>query len=107
MALTRGRLCGGWVYFPSGPAGTLYLQVRRGLNQILPSNPDGAYNLDDIRVNFYLDVVLSQPPYEVSILTWNTSTSYDHTLTLALFLDPFLESKESGSWLGRIFSSKK
>ena len=84
--LTQGKLFGGWVYFPYGPAGVLHLQLFRGDSQIAPTNQGASYNLDDAVIPLSLDIELEEPPYLLTAKTWNTSTTYDHALSLALFL---------------------
>lgn len=86
IQLTKGRIFGGWVYFPYGPAGTLHLQIYKGSEQVAPANRGDSYNLDDAVIPLSLDFDLDGPPYVLTARTWNTSTTYDHALNLALFL---------------------
>ena len=91
--LTRGRLVGGFLFFPSGPAGTLHFLIRTGVHQILPFNAGESYALDDCVVPLHFSLDLPEPPFHLDLVTWNTSTVYTHTLTVALFLDPLLKRK--------------
>lgn len=84
--LTKGKISGGWVYFPYGPAGVLHLQLFRGGEQIAPANRGKSYNLDDAVIPLSLELDLDEPPFIITAKTWNTSTTYDHSLNLALFL---------------------
>lgn len=84
--LTKGRLYGGWIYFPYGPAGVLHFQLFRGEQLIAPANKGASYNLDDAVIPLSLEIELEEPPYFLTARTWNTSASYDHALSLALFL---------------------
>jgi len=86
--LTRGRLTGGFLYFPSGPAGVLHFQARIGLNQILPFTPGQSYRLDDCVVPFSLGIDLVEPPFNIDCVTWNDSISLSHALTVCFFLAP-------------------
>ena len=99
--LTRGRLVGGFLYFPSGPAGTLHFLARTGVHVLLPFNVGQSYALDDCVIPIHFGIDLPEPPYQVDLITWNTSTLYSHTLTVGLFLDP---KKEQG-W--KIFEALK
>lgn len=90
--LTRGRLIGGFLYFPSGPAGTLNCLAKIGVHQIFPFNVGQAYALDDCVTPMHFGFDLLEPPFQIDLITWNTSTLYTHTLTVGLFLDP-LEKK--------------
>ena len=86
--LTRGRLTGGFLYFPAGPAGTLHFLAKRGVHQILPFNVGQSYALDDCVVPLNFALTLAEPPFQIDLITWNTSVLYEHTLTVAIFLDP-------------------
>jgi len=102
LQLTRGRLVGGFLYFPAGPAGKLHLVVLRGLHQILPANQDSNYALNDCVIPFFLDLALDQPPYTLDALTWNKSTTEEHTLTLGLVLAPFADLSPRKSFFSRL-----
>lgn len=88
LKLTKGRLTGGFLYFPPGPAGTLHFLARIGVHQIIPFNSGEGYRLDDCIVPFHLNIELSSPPFFIDLVTWNTSTLYDHALTVGFFLQP-------------------
>jgi hypothetical protein len=86
--LTRGRLTGGFVYFPSGPAGTLHFIAQIGGLQIIPFNKDQDLRLDDCTVPLFLGIDLQEPPFLVDCHTWNDSTEHAHVLTVSFSLDP-------------------
>jgi len=88
IKLTRGRLTGGFLFFPSGPAGKLHFQARIGVHQLIPFNSDESYHMDDCMVPFHLGIDLMTPPYEIDCVTWNTSEDYAHALTVGFFLTP-------------------
>jgi len=91
--LTRGRLVGGFLFFPSGPAGKLHFLIRTGVHQILPFNVGESYALDDCVVPLHFSLDLPEPPFHLDLITWNTSIAYPHSLTVALFLEPLLKRK--------------
>ena len=86
LELTRGALIGGWIYFPYGPAGVLHCQIWHADTQIAPANRGASYNLDDAVVPLSLNFPLDEPPFNLTIKTWNLSTQYDHALNLCVFL---------------------
>jgi len=88
LYLTKGRLTGGFLFFPSGPAGTLHFLARVGLHQILPFNQGENFRLDDCVVPFSLGIDLLEPPYNVDLVTWNDSTVWPHALSVCFFLAP-------------------
>jgi len=95
MRLSKGRFTGGWIYFPAGPAGTLNLIVLLGVHQILPFNTGESYRLDDCVVPLHLEIDLFEPPFEIDLITWNTSVLHDHALTVCFFIDPYIPQRLS------------
>ena len=92
IKLTRGRLAGGVLYFPSGPAGKLHFIARIGLHQIIPFNTGQNLRLDDCVLPLSIGIDLLEPPFELDCETWNDSTLYDHALTLVLHLEPMIDA---------------
>ncbi len=88
LKLTRGRLTGGFLYFPSGPAGMLHFYARMGVHQVLPFNTGENFRLDDCVVPFSLGIDLIEAPYFIDCATWNDSTLYSHALTVCFSLEP-------------------
>ena len=88
IKLTRGRLTGGFLFFPSGPAGKLHFLARIGVHQLIPFNSGESYHMDDCTIPFHIGIDLLTPPYEIDCVTWNTSTEHDHALTVGFFLTP-------------------
>ncbi len=103
VKLSRGRLTGGWIYFPSGPAGLLHLKLLRVTHQFAPFDPQQDYSLDDVIAPLSLGFDLDQPPFQVTIATWNDSTTYDHTLTISLTLDPYFGKPLKRTFLTSLF----
>jgi hypothetical protein len=93
VKLTRGRLTGGSIYFPSGPAGKLHFIARIGEHQIIPFNTGQNIRLDDAVLPLSIGIDLLEPPYELLCETWNDSTLYAHVLTLVLHLEPMIDKE--------------
>lgn len=93
IKLTRGRLIGGALYFPSGPAGKLHFIALIGIHQIIPFNTGQNVRLDDCVFPLSLGIDLLEPPFELICETWNDSTLYDHALTLVLNIEPMLDKE--------------
>ncbi len=91
VKLTKGRLVGGSLYFPSGPAGKLHFIARIGVHQIIPFNTGQNIRLDDCVFPLSLGIDLLEPPFELICETWNDSTQYAHALTLVLNIEPMLD----------------
>jgi len=92
IKLTKGRLTGGAVYFPSGPAGKLHFIARMGVHQVIPFNTGQNLRLDDCVFPFSLGFDLVEPPFDLDCETWNESTLYAHVLTVSLHLEPMLDA---------------
>lgn len=89
LRLTKGRLTGGFLYFPRGPSGYLHFIAKIGGHQILPFNVGQSYRLNGCVLPLHLDIDFFQPPSIIDCITWNDSTSYAHALTVGFFLDPW------------------
>ena len=86
--LTRGRLTGGFLFFPPGPAGTLHLIAQISNHQVLPFTPGEDYHLDDCVIPFSLGIDLLEPPFLINCYTWNESTQWPHLLNICFFVSP-------------------
>lgn len=93
LKLTKGRLTGGLLYFPTGPAGLLHFRAEVSEHQILPFNTGENFRLNDCVLPFSLGIDLTEPPYIIDLVTWNDSTQYSHALTVLFHLDPSPENK--------------
>lgn len=91
LKLTKGRLTGGFLYFPYGPAGMLHFLARIGIHQILPFNTGENFRLDDAVIRFSLGIDLKEPPYIIDCVTWNDSLLFPHACTINFYLDPYIE----------------
>ena len=107
VKLTRGRLFGGFVYFPSGPAGLLHLTAQIGIHQIIPYNTGENIRLDDCIAPLSIGINLDEPPFDVDILTWNDSTEYDHSLTVCLSLIPSRRKRKIIDTMSDLFAGTK
>jgi len=93
LRLSKGRLCGGFLYFPRGPSGYLHFIARIGVHQIVPYNIDQSYRLNGCVVPLHIDIDFFEPPYIIDCVTWNDSASIDHALTVCFFLDPYAKPR--------------
>ena len=105
LRVSRGRLTGGFLYFPRGPSGYLHFIARRGVHQILPFNINQEYRLNGCVVPFHLDIDFFQPPYIIDLVTWNESASIDHALTVGIFLDPYAKPRVAKGILKSLYNA--
>lgn len=80
IKLTHGVIHRIEVGFPRGCAGLAHLQIKRGLHQVWPTNPQGSFNTDGyiIPINEFYQLVTE--PYILTLVGWNLDDTYPHTL---------------------------
>ncbi len=105
IRLTRGRLTGGFLFFPSGPAGTLHLIAKISGHQVLPFTPGQDFSLDDCVINFSLGIDILAPPFDIDVITWNDSNNHAHTLTVCFFLSPSAKKRFIANMVENLFSA--
>lgn len=86
LTLSRGIINGGFIYFPSGPSALLHVQIYAGALQIAPVNRNASFSLDNCVMPLSIFYNLYDPPYQITMRTWNTSTTYDHFCAVTLWL---------------------
>lgn len=103
--LSKGRLTGGFLYFPRGPSGYLHFVAKVGTHQIAPYNIDQAYRLNGCVVPLYLNIDFFEPPFIIDCITWNDSATYAHVMTACFFLDPWQKRRTPKSIVGSLFNA--
>jgi len=105
LTLTAGRLVGGFLFFPRGPAGLLHFIAKIGEHQILPYNTGQNYRLNGAKANFHLNIDFFEPPYIIDCITWNDSTTLSHVLTVVFFLEPHKPLRKVTNVVKSLFNS--
>lgn len=105
LKLSRGRLTGGFLYFPRGPSGYLHFEAYIATWKILPYNKDETYRLNGCVVPLYLNIDFFEPPFLIDCITWNDSKVYDHVLTVGFFLDPYAKPRKSKGIVKSIYDA--
>ena len=105
LYLSKGRLTGGFLYFPRGPSGYLHFVVKVGTHQIAPYNIDQSYRLNGCVVPLYLNIDFFEPPFLIDCITWNDSATLPHVLTAGFFLDPWQKRRTPKSIVGSLFNA--
>ena len=80
VKLTHGIIHRVELGFPRGCAGLAHLQIRRGLHQVWPTNPQGSFNTDGYTIVFNEHYELFTEPYRLTLVGWNLDDTYNHTL---------------------------
>lgn len=85
IKLTHGVIHQLGVYFPPGCANTVKAQIKRGLYQIFPTNPDGQMKGDAVNIQGKEFYALIKAPYQIEVYTWNVEATYDHMITVRIW----------------------
>ena len=80
LKLTKGMIYRVAFYFPPGPSGLVGVRVLHSHYQVWPNKPEEFFYGDNITIEFEDTFLLSAPPFELDIYTWNTDTAYAHTI---------------------------
>ena len=67
------------VEFPAGCAGLVYVAIRRGIHQVWPGNPDGAFRSDNFVIAWDEHYADLEKPYLLDLVGWNLDDTYPHT----------------------------
>jgi len=105
LHLSKGRLVGGFLYFPRGPCAYLHFIAKVGTHQILPYNIDQNYRLNGCVVPLYLNIDFFDPPFIIDFFTWSPDTQLDHAMTVGIFLDPWQKRRTPKSIVESIFNA--
>ena len=88
MKLTPGIIHQVEIQFPIGCAGLAHCVIKDNITQIWPSSPNYDFSADGFVISFREDYEIKYEPWELYMNTWNTSTDYEHTITVRLGLLP-------------------
>jgi hypothetical protein len=73
-----------WVSFPPGCCALAHLQVQYMERVIYPANPNADITGDAETISFDEDVLLSDPPFEFTLVGWNEDDTFSHTLIVRM-----------------------
>jgi len=88
VKLTSGVIHRVEIGFPSGCAGLVNLAIRKGLHQVWPTNPDGAFNTNDYTITINEFYPLTTAPYKLTLQGWSLDDTYPHTIEVRFALLP-------------------
>lgn len=88
IQLTHGIIHRVEIGFPAGCAGLVNLQIKDGLHQVWPTNPEGSFNTDAYTIAFNEYYEFFRKPYTLTLVGWNLDDTYQHTLEIRLGVLP-------------------
>ncbi len=86
IKLSRGILHHVGVYFPPGCQGVVHVAINRGIHQFFPVTPGTSTKGDTLEIGGAQFQPILSSPYEVDVWGWSESASYDHKITVRLWV---------------------
>ena len=88
LPLTAGTITRILIDFPAGQIGLTHLRLRRGLNQVWPSNPEANFSSSNATIDWNDDYDITTAPFQLEAYAWNLDDTFEHTITVHLALEP-------------------
>ena len=85
MQLSLGTIERVFIFFPPGPMGYVKVTLVHYEHQFLPEDPEAYITGDDYVFDLPMNKEIKDHP-SVKVVAWNTATTYDHTITVGVFL---------------------
>ena len=73
------------IFFPPGCLGYVKVTLVHYEHQFLPEDPEAYITGDDYVFDLPMNKEIKDHP-SVKVVAWNTATTYDHTITVGVFL---------------------
>ncbi|RLI49875.1 MAG: hypothetical protein DRP09_20365 [Candidatus Thorarchaeota archaeon] len=86
LKLTYGIIHQLEVIFPTGCAGLVKCHINDALHQVWPTNPDGVFKGDGNPIIGRVFHEMDKEPFELQLWAWNEDDTYNHTITVRLWL---------------------
>jgi hypothetical protein len=86
LQLTAGTITDMEIQVPSGVVALAHIQLKAGLYQLFPSNPEASFATSNETIDWTEEIHLDQPPYQLVAWGWNDDTSFAHTLTVRVVM---------------------
>ncbi len=93
--LTPGTIERIIVFFPPGCLGYVKVTLDKDEHQFMPEDVEGHITGDDYVFDMVHNYPLEAPPAHITVRAWNTAATYDHTITVGIFVRESLGSKIS------------
>ena len=78
LHVTSGLIVDVEFFFPPGSAGLLYMQLLDSTYQMYPTTLGEALRGDNTLMKYPEMYMKTEPPYSLTVKTWNLDTVYDH-----------------------------
>lgn len=106
LQLAAGTITQVQVHFPSGCVGLVFVQLSNGLNQLFPSNAEGALSSDNESIAWTDAIDVTQAPNALTFAGWNTDTANAHTITVRIGLEPGSKPIDLAAEISQLLASQ-
>ncbi len=103
MHVHPGRVRQLGIEFPLGCKKLCHVKIFYWERQLWPTDPDTDFASDGLYLVYPEDTLLSDPPYEFVIKTWNTDDTYPHTPIVRMAILP--ENLTQAEWMKMLFGT--
>jgi len=76
------------IQFPPGVNALAHLKLLWGLYQLFPSNEQGNFSTGGETITWKESIIIPTEPLQLTAITWNEDTVYDHTITVRIVMTP-------------------
>ena len=76
------------VWFPPGANGLAHIKFLAGLFQLFPSNEQSNFSSGGEAIEWDEDIEIDTEPAQLVAITWNDDTTYDHTISVRVVMQP-------------------
>ena len=83
------------VQFPPGVNALAHVKILWGLYQLFPSNEQGNFSTGGETIVWDEDIEINTEPLQLVMKGWNDDTTYDHTITFRVVMQPAQASQST------------
>lgn len=106
IPIVAGTITRMHVFFPPGCNALAHLKLRWGLYQIFPSNDQGDFASGGILIDWAEDIEITAEPLQLTAVTWNDDTSYDHTITVDIIMSPASGNRNAADVISQLLAQQ-
>jgi hypothetical protein len=101
IPIIAGTITQMFVQFPPGVNALAHLKLLWGLYQLFPSNEQGDFATGGETIVWAENISITAEPLQLTAITWNEDTVYDHTITVRIVMTP----AAPGSTIGGVLAA--
>ena len=105
LPVVLGKITDAGVFMPPGSNGLAHLKILIGLYQLFPSNQEGDFSASGFMFQWAEDYDIDVDPAELVLLTWNDDTTYDHTITFRVVMQPAAGTPSASATIASLMGS--